>query len=104
MPAYSNPTRTGDSAHIEIDGPEISVGTEAATNVSLVVHELATNVVKHGVLSVLDGGVHISCASVKGCFTLFCGERVDGSCYFSCYQATSLFPTCPDQAAAISYP
>src|SRR5665213_4173937 len=33
---YVDPARTGDSIRTEIDGPEIAVGAEAATNVALV--------------------------------------------------------------------
>lgn len=63
---YVDPARTGDSIRTEIDGPEIAVGSDAATNVALVVHELATNAAKYGALSVPGGRVHISWAVAKG--------------------------------------
>ena len=43
-------------ASVEIDGPDIYLDAKATVAVGLVLHELATNAVKHGCLSV-DGGV-----------------------------------------------
>ena len=63
---YADSAGTGYSSQIKIEGPEISVGAEAATNVALVIHELATNAAKYGALSVSEGRVHISWALVKG--------------------------------------
>ena len=72
---YVDATRTGDSARIEIDGPEIAVGAEAATNVALVVHELATNAAKYGALSVPGGRVRISWVVVQGRLTFSWEEK-----------------------------
>lgn len=72
---YVDPARTGDSIRTEIDGPEIAVGAEAATNVALVVHELATNAAKYGALSVPGGRVHISWAVAKGRLALSWAEK-----------------------------
>ena len=74
---YAGPAGTGDSARTEIEGPEIAVGAEAATNVALVVHELATNAAKYGALSVPGGRVHISWAVAKGRLA-FSWEEKDG--------------------------
>jgi len=63
---YAHPAGTSDSARTEIEGPEILVGAEAATNVALVVHELATNAAKYGALSVPGGRVRISWAVAEG--------------------------------------
>ena len=63
---YADLAGVGDSARTEIDGPEIAVGAEAATNVALVVHELATNAAKYGALSVPGGRVRISWAVAMG--------------------------------------
>ena len=68
---------TGDSARTEIDGPEIAVGSESATNVALVVHELATNAAKYGALSVPGGRVHVSWAVTKDRLVLS-WEEADG--------------------------
>ena len=62
---YDDPAGTGENARTEIDGPEITVGAEAATNIALVVHELATNAAKYGALSVAGGRVHVSWAVTK---------------------------------------
>ena len=72
---YADPAGTGDSARTEIDGPEIVVGSEAATNVALVVHELATNAAKYGALSVPGGRVRISWAVTKGRLALSWEEK-----------------------------
>jgi two-component system CheB/CheR fusion protein len=72
---YADPTGTGDNARTEIDGPEVVVGAEAATNVALVVHELATNAAKYGALSVPGGRVHISWAVAKDRLVLSWEEK-----------------------------
>lgn len=48
-----------DGARLDIDGPAVSVGAEAALSLSLVLHELATNASKYGALSVPEGRVAI---------------------------------------------
>ena len=72
---YADPAGTGDGARTEIDGPEIAVGSEAATNVALVVHELATNAAKYGALSVPGGRVRISWAVAEGRLALSWEEK-----------------------------
>ena len=72
---YADPAGTGGMACTEIEGPEVPVGTEAATNVALVVHELATNAAKYGALSVPGGRVHISWVLVKGRLILTWEEK-----------------------------
>jgi two-component sensor histidine kinase len=49
------------SARIVIDCAPISVGAKAATSLTLVLHELATNASKYGSLSVPHGHLTISC-------------------------------------------
>lgn len=51
--------------HIEgnrfhIDGPDFRIGPKAVLSISLMMHELATNAIKHGAMSVPDGRVDIS--------------------------------------------
>ena len=43
-----------------VDGPNLLLSAQAAQNMSLVIHELATNASKHGALSHPDGNVSIS--------------------------------------------
>jgi len=49
-----------DEPHrFHIDGPEITIGPKAVISVSLMLHELVTNAVKHGALSVDSGHIDI---------------------------------------------
>jgi two-component sensor histidine kinase len=50
------PFETGESSRIKAGGPRIDVGADAAQNLGLVIHELATNAAKYGALS-MPGGV-----------------------------------------------
>lgn len=50
------------SGRIRVSVPRIGVGEEAATTLALVVHELATNSLKHGALSSATGTLDVSCA------------------------------------------
>ncbi len=50
------------NVQIEIEGPEVDLTAEAAQAIGLALHELATNAVKHGALSVPDGRLSISWA------------------------------------------
>lgn len=47
---------------LEISGPDIGVDSRAATPVALVFHELATNAMKYGALSVPDGRITLDLA------------------------------------------
>ena len=46
--------REGD--HLSIDGPDVALRPKAAESISLALHELATNAVKHGALADHNGG------------------------------------------------
>ena len=48
------------SPQIEIHGPNVDLATEAAQALGLALHELATNAVKYGALSVSQGRISIS--------------------------------------------
>jgi two-component sensor histidine kinase len=50
------------SGRIRISVPRMSVGERAATTLALVIHELATNSMKHGALSCETGTLDVSCA------------------------------------------
>ena len=58
---YSHQGTDGD--RIAISMPEISVGEATATTMALVVHELATNSVKYGALSEMNGTLDVSCTA-----------------------------------------
>ena len=45
---------------IIISGPDLVIGERALTSLALVLHELATNAVKYGALSVGQGVVHVT--------------------------------------------
>lgn len=45
---------------IQISGPRMRVGPQAALSIALALHELATNAVKYGALSVVEGVVDLS--------------------------------------------
>jgi PAS domain S-box-containing protein len=45
---------------VEIEGTDVAVGTGAATSLALVLHELATNAVKHGALSQPAGRLRVT--------------------------------------------
>jgi two-component sensor histidine kinase len=49
------------NGRIRVSVPRLGVGETAATNLALVVHELATNSIKYGALSVKTGTLDISC-------------------------------------------
>ena len=57
---YTDLARTGDPKRIIISGPDLVIGERALTSLALVLHELATNAVKYGALSVGKGVVHVA--------------------------------------------
>lgn len=54
------------SSRVELTGPDIVVTAEATQAIGLAIHELATNAIKYGALSVLSGKVKISWAFDSG--------------------------------------
>jgi PAS domain S-box-containing protein len=48
-----------DSGRASIEGDDVSIPVQAAATLGLVLHELATNAVKHGSLSVVSGSVRV---------------------------------------------
>ncbi|WP_198375492.1 sensor histidine kinase [Neoroseomonas rubea] len=53
-------TEAGPDGRFRIDGPEFRVRAEAVQPLGMVFHELATNAVKHGALSVREGRVGVT--------------------------------------------
>lgn len=48
------------SGQISVDGADMKIGSRCAVSLSLLLHELATNAIKYGSLSVSGGTVHLS--------------------------------------------
>jgi len=57
---YTDLARTGDPKRIVISGPDLVIGERALSSLALVLHELATNAVKYGALSIGQGLVHVT--------------------------------------------
>jgi len=57
---YTDLARTGDPKRIVMSGPDLVIGEGALTSLALVLHELATNAVKYGALSIDQGLVHVT--------------------------------------------
>ncbi|WP_426029704.1 sensor histidine kinase [Caulobacter sp. DWP3-1-3b2] len=51
------------SGRIRVSVPRVGVGEAAATTLALVIHELATNSLKYGALSVASGTLDVSCTA-----------------------------------------
>lgn len=51
------------SGRIRVSVPRMGVGEQAATTLALVIHELATNSLKYGALSVAAGTLDVSCTA-----------------------------------------
>lgn len=59
-----------EKGRASIEGEDVSIPLQAAGSISLVLHELATNAVKHGALSVPSGRVRVSWAVRAGEVTI----------------------------------
>ena len=57
---------THEGEHLRIGGPKICLTPRAAESLSLAVHELATNAMKYGALSVPHGKIHVTWHCVPG--------------------------------------
>ncbi len=54
------PYRKGDGTRVAIEGPAIALEPDTAQTIAVVVHELTTNAVKYGALSVIEGRIVVS--------------------------------------------
>jgi len=48
-----------EASRLRLDGPDFQIGPKAVLSISLMMHEMATNAIKHGAFSVPDGRVDI---------------------------------------------
>jgi two-component sensor histidine kinase/PAS domain-containing protein/CheY-like chemotaxis protein len=56
----------GRGAQIAMNGPRVRISPSAAQPLSMVLHELATNAVKHGALSAADGRLEVGWRALEG--------------------------------------
>jgi len=63
------------SGRIRVSVPRMGIGESAATNLALVLHELATNSVKHGALSTDGGLLDVACLVDDGVAAIVWTER-----------------------------
>jgi PAS domain S-box-containing protein len=49
-----------NDGRVEIEGPRVVLGPNATNTIGMALHELATNAVKYGALSVIDGQIRVS--------------------------------------------
>ena len=59
-----------EDGRVRVEGPEVKLTPKAALALSMVVHELATNAIKHGALSVESGRVDFTWTVADGRLTL----------------------------------
>jgi two-component system, chemotaxis family, CheB/CheR fusion protein len=60
--AELEPHMDGDPGRLRQDGPDVQLKPKAALTMGMMIHELATNAVKHGALSVPEGKVAVTWA------------------------------------------
>jgi two-component sensor histidine kinase len=65
----------GELGRIRVSVPRISVGEKSGTTLALVIHELATNSLKYGALSVPTGTLDVSCTAPSDEVVLLWTER-----------------------------
>jgi two-component sensor histidine kinase len=63
------------TGRVHISVPKMAVGEETATALALVMHELATNSLKYGALSLSNGTLDVSCSASVGDVVVIWTER-----------------------------
>ena len=63
------------SGRIRVSVPKMGVGEDSATMLALVIHEMATNSLKYGALSVAGGTLDVSCSAHVGEIVVVWTER-----------------------------
>ena len=72
--AVLSPHLSSEENQIRIDGTRIEIGPTAGTAFALIMHELATNAVKYGALSVPEGRVEIAWKMIENQLTFSWAE------------------------------
>lgn len=67
--------KNSSTNHLLVSAPDINVCEGAATALALIIHELATNSVKYGALSVADGALTVKCVLNHGDVLISWTER-----------------------------
>jgi PAS domain S-box-containing protein len=57
-------------SRVVITGPDLSIFGNSVTSFALLLHEFTTNAAKYGALSVIEGGVVISCSKTADLYTI----------------------------------
>lgn len=68
-------TKNSSADHLLVSAPDIDVCGGAATSLSLIIHELATNSIKYGALSVSGGALTVGCVNNDGNVIITWTER-----------------------------
>jgi two-component sensor histidine kinase len=75
-PLQTSQQNPGDfHPRIRVSVPKMGIGDKAATTLALVIHELATNSLKYGSLSVPVGTLDVSCTTQDNDVTIVWTER-----------------------------
>ena len=72
---YTDAATPHDDIRVMVEGPQVTLGTEATTAMALVLHELATNAAKYGAFSTPVGHIKISWVIKKNEIALSWQER-----------------------------
>lgn len=69
------PYRSEGQERVRVQGDDVAIGSDAATALSLILHELSTNAVKHGAFATAQGYVVVACERSDDAMTVTWHER-----------------------------